>query len=184
MTELENLENLISSKGGGAVSEAKNEDYTNSSILEFLNQENRCLDSDNMTELDVESIFDEINRLTVNTSDDRDVDEILKEAEELMQNQNTSVDDVDSLLNFSSNDEKSLKLSRSGSESTQIDESIIIKSPRRDEKMRLSQSDYEIVKVSGFQFSFMDFPLMECVRVVFSCHLYKKHFYFIVIGVS
>lgn len=62
------------------------DDLTNSSsILEFLNQEKQCLDLDNGSEIDVDSLFEEINRLSDNT-DKRSVDEILKEAELLMNN--------------------------------------------------------------------------------------------------
>lgn len=55
-----------------------------SSIIEFLNQERKCLNPiDNDSELDIESIFEEINRLSVG-SDDRSVDDILREAEYLL----------------------------------------------------------------------------------------------------
>lgn len=55
-----------------------------SSIIEFLNQEQKCLNPiDNDSELDIESIFEEINRLS-DGSDDRSVDEILREAEFLL----------------------------------------------------------------------------------------------------
>lgn len=54
------------------------------SILEFLNQEQKCLNSgENDSELDIESIFEEINRLS-DESDERSVDEILREAELLL----------------------------------------------------------------------------------------------------
>lgn len=54
------------------------------SIIEFLNQEQKCLNPiDNDSELDIESIFEEINRLS-DVSDDRSVDEILREAEFLL----------------------------------------------------------------------------------------------------
>lgn len=68
------------------------DDFTNSSILEFLNQEKQCLDIDNGSEVDIESIFEEINRLSGDTqiirdTDDINVSEILKEAEMLINKQ-------------------------------------------------------------------------------------------------
>lgn len=61
----------------------------NSSIIEFLNQEQKCLnqnsENDN-SELDIDSIFEEINRLS-DESDERSVDEILREAELLLEKQ-------------------------------------------------------------------------------------------------
>lgn len=60
-----------------------------SSIIEFLNQEQKCListENDVASELDIDSIFEEINRLS-DESDDRSVDEILKEAEFLLSKQ-------------------------------------------------------------------------------------------------
>lgn len=61
---------------------------TSSSIIEFLNHEQKCLvhDTDVDSELDVESIFEEINRLS-DDSDERSVDEILREAEILLSRQ-------------------------------------------------------------------------------------------------
>lgn len=52
------------------------------SILEFLNNEQECFDTD-QSDLDIESIFDEINRLSDN-NDDRSVEVLMKEAEFLM----------------------------------------------------------------------------------------------------
>uniref|UniRef100_A0A0K8WIJ7 Uncharacterized protein n=1 Tax=Bactrocera latifrons TaxID=174628 RepID=A0A0K8WIJ7_BACLA len=57
------------------------DDFTSSSILEFLAREQECC-----TEADTESIFQEVSRLADN-SDTRSVDEILREAERLMQQQ-------------------------------------------------------------------------------------------------
>lgn len=55
-----------------------------SSIMEFLRQEQKCLNRiDDDSERDIEIIFEEINRLSVG-SDDRSVDEILREAEYLL----------------------------------------------------------------------------------------------------
>lgn len=51
------------------------------SILEFLNNEQEC-DTD-PSDLDIESIFEEINRLSDNT-DERSVEVLMKEAEFLM----------------------------------------------------------------------------------------------------
>lgn len=62
------------------------EDFTNSSILEFLNQEKQCLDNDNGSEVDIESIFEEINRLS-GDADERNVEDILREAEMLINKQ-------------------------------------------------------------------------------------------------
>ncbi|XP_054726971.1 uncharacterized protein LOC129236780 [Anastrepha obliqua] len=57
------------------------DEFTSSSILEFLAREQECC-----TEADAESIFQEVSRLADN-SDTRSVDEILREAELLMQQQ-------------------------------------------------------------------------------------------------
>lgn len=62
------------------------DDMTNSSFLEFLNQEQQCLDNDNDSEVDIDSIFEEINRLS-GDSNERGVDEILREAELLLSKQ-------------------------------------------------------------------------------------------------
>lgn len=59
---------------------------TSSSIIEFLNHEQKCLVHDTDSELDVDSIFEEINRLS-DDSDERSVDEILREAEILLSRQ-------------------------------------------------------------------------------------------------
>lgn len=61
---------------------------TSSSIIEFLNHEQKCSvhDTDVDSELDVDSIFEEINRLS-DDSDERSVDEILREAEILLSRQ-------------------------------------------------------------------------------------------------
>lgn len=62
------------------------EDITaNSSILEFLSQEQRCLDDN--SEVDIESLFEEINRLSGDVEQNRnveDIDMLIKEAEMLM----------------------------------------------------------------------------------------------------
>lgn len=67
------------------------DDNTNgsNSIIEFLNQEQKCLmpsENDLNSELDIDSIFEEINRLS-DESDERSVDEILREAELLLSKQ-------------------------------------------------------------------------------------------------
>lgn len=62
------------------------DDFTTSSILDFLNQEKQCLDLDNGTEVDVDSIFEEINRLS-GDMDGRNVEDILREAEMLISRQ-------------------------------------------------------------------------------------------------
>lgn len=61
------------------------DDYTNSSILEFLNKEQECFygSSRDTSEINDEIIFEEVNRLSDNT-DTRTVDEILREAELLI----------------------------------------------------------------------------------------------------
>lgn len=59
---------------------------TSSSIIEFLNHEQTCLAHDNDSEMDIDSIFEEINRLS-DDSDERSVDEILREAEILLSRQ-------------------------------------------------------------------------------------------------
>lgn len=69
------------------------DDITNSSIIEFLNQENQCYyDIDTTSEIEIESIFEEIHRLsgggdntgTTNPISDVNVEDILKEAERLI----------------------------------------------------------------------------------------------------
>lgn len=60
----------------------------NSSILEFLSQEQRCLDDN--SEVDIESLFEEINRLSGDVEQNRnveDIDMLIKEAEMLMTKQ-------------------------------------------------------------------------------------------------
>lgn len=57
---------------------------TSSSIIEFLNNERECLQLvENDSEVDIDSIFEEINRLS-DESDERSMDEILREAELLL----------------------------------------------------------------------------------------------------
>lgn len=64
------------------------DDLTNSSILEFLNQEKQCIDLDSVSDGDIESIFEEINRLSGDApSDDQNVEKILREAEMLISKQ-------------------------------------------------------------------------------------------------
>lgn len=80
------------------------DDITNgsSSIIEFLNQEQKCLlsnETDLASELDIDSIFEEINRLS-DESDERSVDEILREAELLLSKQQQ----IESNLNRSEHD--------------------------------------------------------------------------------
>lgn len=169
MTEIEKLDTLSTNI---RMSSSKNEDLTNSSIIEFLNQEKHCLiDSDNMSELDVESIFDEINRLTVN-ADNRDVDEILREAENLMMN-NKPLEGLDSSFNLSSvggdednNNDKDSKLSRSASDSNQSDDSISIstlKSSRGSVKSQYKESFKVSVYFCFFFYHFAYFKSHPCV---------------------
>ncbi|XP_059617143.1 centrosomal protein of 162 kDa isoform X2 [Phlebotomus argentipes] len=89
----------VSSKVAGELSEKRPEDSpddeeksvlddltSSSSLLEFLTHEQKCLEGlleGTSTDVDIESIFEEINRLSDN-SDERSVEEILKEAEMLM----------------------------------------------------------------------------------------------------
>ncbi|XP_037029451.1 centrosomal protein of 162 kDa [Bradysia coprophila] len=64
------------------------EDTANSSILEFLSAEQRCLDDN--SEVDIESLFEEINRLSGDVEPNRngeDIDMLIKEAEMLMTKQ-------------------------------------------------------------------------------------------------
>lgn len=85
---------------------ATDETTKNSSIIEFLNNEQKCLNlEENDSELDIDSIFEEINRLS-DESDERSVDEILREAELLM----TKQQQIESDLNRSEHgdDEKNL----------------------------------------------------------------------------
>lgn len=84
---------------------AHGDDITNgnSSIIEFLNQEQKCLiptENDLTSELDIDSIFEEINRLS-DESDERSVDEILREAELLL----TKQQQIESDLNRSEHDD-------------------------------------------------------------------------------
>lgn len=104
---------------------AHGDDITNgnSSIIEFLNQEQKCLiptENDLTSELDIDSIFEEINRLS-DESDERSVDEILREAELLM----TKQQQIESDLNRSEhgddeNDLEKAHLSNGLSESVNL----------------------------------------------------------------
>lgn len=66
---------------------------TSSSIIDFLNQEQQCwsanlnFQDDCASDLDIEGIFDEINRLSGKIHESRSVDEILQEAETLILSQ-------------------------------------------------------------------------------------------------
>lgn len=76
-----------------------------SSIIEFLNQEQKSLiatEHDLTSELDIDSIFEEINRLS-DESDERSVDEILREAELLLSKQQQ----IESDLNQNENENAS-----------------------------------------------------------------------------
>lgn len=77
---------LVKSGSDSARPLVDGDDFTTSSILEFLNQEKQCLDLDNGTEVDVDSIFEEINRLS-GDMDGRNVEDILREAEMLISRQ-------------------------------------------------------------------------------------------------
>lgn len=74
---------------------ASNKDYDDySSIMEFLNQEQQAnaFDNNNDSEVDIESLFEEINRLSTSgsicdTDIDRNVEDILREAEMLISKQ-------------------------------------------------------------------------------------------------
>lgn len=77
---------------------ADDDDITPTSIMEFLNQEQKCLDSSaDASEADLDSIFAEINRLS-GDSNDRSVDELLREAEMLLSKQEPLVDGANSNL--------------------------------------------------------------------------------------
>lgn len=70
-----------------AATETEDKTKTSSSIIEFLNNERECLQLvENDTEVDIDSIFEEINRLS-DESDERSMDEILREAELLLSKQ-------------------------------------------------------------------------------------------------
>lgn len=79
----------------GSVSSMKNvpddEDTTPTSLMKFLSHEQECLNSGNDSDVDVDSIFEEINRLS-GDSEDRSVDDILREAELLLSKQENLVD--------------------------------------------------------------------------------------------
>lgn len=81
---------LQAAGGGDGGDESTFATISNNSIIEFLNDEQKCLssavDNNNESEVDIESIFEEINRLS-DTSDERSVDEILREAELLLSKQ-------------------------------------------------------------------------------------------------
>lgn len=77
---------------------ADDDDITPTSILEFLNQEQKCLDSSaDASEADLDSIFAEINRLS-GDSNDRSVDELLREAEMLLSKQEPLMDGANANL--------------------------------------------------------------------------------------
>lgn len=178
MTEIEKLDSTIAATNRMS-SSLKNEDLTNSSILEFLNQEKHCLvDSDNMSELDVESIFDEINRLTVN-ADDRDVDEILREAEHLMLNNKPLERSLDTSFNCSGSlgvgagggEDKESKLSRSASDcnSNQSDDSMSMSKSSCDfSDKSQNNNNNNTLKVSVLFLEFLNFQLdiIALMRVV------------------
>lgn len=69
------------------------DDVTPTSILEFLSHEQKCLDSGNDSDVDVDSIFEEINRLS-GDSEERSVDDLLREAELLLSKQEHLVVDA------------------------------------------------------------------------------------------
>lgn len=109
------------------------DDITNgsSSIIEFLNQEQKCLnptDNDLTSELDVDSIFEEINRLS-DESDERSVDEILREAELLLSKQQQ----IESDLNRSQYDDK--KSDDDSTESNGLHETINVYKWNFDERL-------------------------------------------------
>lgn len=75
----------------GMESGPEDELTTTSSIFEFLQQERRCdggavMNGDDDSELDIDSIFEEINRLSGDTRG-RSVEDILREAEALISKQ-------------------------------------------------------------------------------------------------
>lgn len=77
-----------------------------SSIIEFLNQEQKSLiatEHDLTSELDIDSIFEEINRLS-DESDERSVDEILREAELLLSKQQQIESDLNQNENENENE--------------------------------------------------------------------------------
>lgn len=76
----------------GAAAITATDDTTTASILDFLNQEQKCMDNGNDSDFDVDSIFEEINRLSGGDSEDRSVDDLLREAELLLSKQENLVD--------------------------------------------------------------------------------------------
>lgn len=73
------------------------EDTSPTSLMKFLNHEQECMNSGNDSDVDVDSIFEEINRLT-GDSEDRSVDDILREAELLLSKQENLVDGTNDTL--------------------------------------------------------------------------------------
>lgn len=81
----------------GAAAVTTTDDTTTASILDFLNQEQKCMDNGNDSDFDVDSIFEEINRLSGGDSEERSVDDLLREAELLLSKQENLVDNDNKL---------------------------------------------------------------------------------------
>lgn len=93
-------ENIKISMNQEQIIDGTDETTKSSSIIEFLNNEQKCLNLvENDSELDIDSIFEEINRLS-DESDGRSVDEILREAELLLSKQQQ----IESNLNYGENE--------------------------------------------------------------------------------
>lgn len=67
-------------------SDGNDQEDTTASILEFLKEEQKCLGVECNSDVDVDSIFEEINRLS-DQNNERSLEDILKEAEFLIQDQ-------------------------------------------------------------------------------------------------
>lgn len=100
----------------------------NSSIIEFLNQEQKCLiptENDLTSDLDIDSIFEEINRLS-GESDERSVDEILREAELLLSKQQQIETDLNRSEHDNDDDDDAEERDLDGArESNGLSESVI-----------------------------------------------------------
>lgn len=142
---------------------------TSNSIIEFLTHEQKCLAQDNGSELDIDSIFEEINRLS-DDSDERSMDEILREAEILLSRQeqfDLERSNGDDIADFSEHD---AEVTGDSLEKWKIDEHlkpIFEESTPRDTKSPQNDNDSEddiMVSTRHFLRSF-NFLFFYCIFV-------------------
>lgn len=162
----------------------------NSSIIEFLNQEQKCLiptENDLTSELDIDSIFEEINRLS-DESDERSVDEILREAELLLSKQQQIESDLNRSEHDDDNSGKDLdeirELNGTGESVNLYNswhfnehlETISEKTTPRNTKSQSSDSRDEPTTLQTFDDLESD-GHVSAVKCVFLCFYYKCFFF-------